>query len=81
MALTSEDFDLIADDDADAIFRNTKVTRARWRRQGFGPKFIKIGRRIFYRRSTLDDWVRSNQVSSAAEQRMISSDRKASRSA
>ena len=47
MPLTPADFDLISDDDADPIFRNSKITRGRWRREGDSPPFIKIGRRIF----------------------------------
>jgi hypothetical protein len=53
MPLTPADFDLIPDDDADLIFGNSKITRNRWRREGGGPPFIKIGRRIFYPRAKL----------------------------
>ena len=67
MSLTSADFDLIPDDDADPIFGNSKITRGRWRREGGGPPFIKIGRRIFYPRDKLTDWMRSREARSTAE--------------
>ena len=67
MPLTPADFDLIPDDDADPIFGNSKITRGRWRREGGGPPFIKIGRRIFYPRAKLADWIRGREASSTAE--------------
>ena len=67
MSLTAADFDLVADDDADPIFGNSKITRGRWRREGGGPPFIKIGRRIFYPRGKLADWMRSREARSTAE--------------
>ena len=67
MPLTPADFDLIPDDDADPIFLNSKITRGRWRREGGGPPFIKIGRRIFYPRAKLADWISSREALSTAE--------------
>ena len=67
MPLTAADFDLVADDEADSIFGNTKVTRGRWRREGDCPPFIKIGRRIFYPRDKLADWIRSREARSTSE--------------
>ena len=32
-------------------------TLQRWRLEGFGPKFLKLGRLVRYRRSDLDRWV------------------------
>ena len=67
MPLTPADFDLIPDDDADPIFGNGKVTRGRWRREGGGPPFIKIGRRIFYRQDHLRSWFEAREARSTAE--------------
>ena len=36
-------------------------------RGGDGPKFIKLGRRIRYTRSDLDQWVEANRVRSTSE--------------
>ena len=71
MALTATDLDLIPDDQMDDIFLNSKITRSRWRRCGLGPKFVKIGRRIFYRRSELELWLSANGVQSSSEGRML----------
>ena len=67
MPLSSADFDLISDDDADPIFKNSKITRGRWRRDGDGPPFIKIGRRIFYPRDKLAEWLNSREARSTVE--------------
>ena len=32
-------------------------TIERWRTNGTGPKFIKVGRRVFYRESAIERWL------------------------
>lgn len=32
-------------------------TLERWRMQGLGPKFIKVGRRVLYRQSAVERWL------------------------
>ena len=73
MPLTAADFDLVADEDADPIFGNSKISRGRWRSQGRGPPFIKIGRKIFYRREKLADWLRNRELNSTAESKQKNS--------
>lgn len=34
-------------------------TLARWRHEGIGPKFVRLGRRVFYRTSDLRSWIDS----------------------
>ena len=34
-----------------------KQTLARWRHEGFGPKWVRLGRRVFYRSSDLREWI------------------------
>jgi predicted DNA-binding transcriptional regulator AlpA len=36
-----------------------RQTLARWRHEGFGPQWVRMGRRIFYRSSDLRAWVES----------------------
>lgn len=36
----------------------SKQTLDLWRCQGRGPKFLKIGRAVCYRRSDLDEWLK-----------------------
>lgn len=39
--------------------RSVPATMERWRSQGTGPRFVKIGGKVFYRDSDLDEWVES----------------------
>jgi hypothetical protein len=32
-------------------------TMERWRRNGTGPRFVRIGRRIGYTREAIEDWL------------------------
>jgi predicted DNA-binding transcriptional regulator AlpA len=36
-----------------------KQTLNRWRHQGNPPKFVRLGRRVFYRAGDLREWIRS----------------------
>ena len=36
-----------------------RQTLARWRHEGFGPQWVRMGRRIFYRSSDLRAWIES----------------------
>ena len=40
-----------------------------WRQAGIGPKFVKAGRRVLYRRDWNDEWLESRAVTSTAEAR------------
>ena len=41
-------------------------TMQRWRLEGIGPKYIKLGRLVRYRQSDLDDFIQSNCFTSTA---------------
>jgi predicted DNA-binding transcriptional regulator AlpA len=38
------------------------VTLDLWRRQGRGPAFIKIGRRVMYRRADIETWLDQHRL-------------------
>jgi len=40
-----------------------KQTHARWRHEGTGPPYIKLGRRVFYRSDDVKAWEESNYQS------------------
>lgn len=42
-------------------------TLHRWRVEGYGPPFIKLGRKVFYRRADLDAFLDSHVVTSTSE--------------
>ncbi len=53
--------------DDDALIRGRDVSRytgiaaqthTRWRHEGVGPKFVRLGRRVFYRAGDLREWIR-----------------------
>jgi predicted DNA-binding transcriptional regulator AlpA len=41
-------------------------TQERWRQQGTGPKYIKLGGRVRYRRSDIEEWLDSRTVDTTA---------------
>jgi len=42
-------------------------TLHRWRVEGTGPQFIKLGRKVFYRKADLDSFLDSRIVNSTSE--------------
>jgi len=54
-----EYFDLLSEEEATRMIRHDlqQPTLARWRKRGFGPAHIKLGRRIYYRREAVRDWL------------------------
>ena len=54
------------DEAAKAIHTSTR-TLERWRRNGDGPKFVKLGGRILYRPEDIDAWAADRTFASTAE--------------
>ena len=44
-------------------------TLRKWRAQGKGPAFVKIGRRVFYRDTSRDAWLRQQEVEPVRSER------------
>ncbi|MDP3719346.1 MAG: helix-turn-helix domain-containing protein [Acidobacteriota bacterium] len=53
--------------EAAAILRTPTRNLARWRSEGNGPKFLKIGRRVAYRDRDLDAWLDRQTRTSTAQ--------------
>jgi hypothetical protein len=47
--------------------KHAKSTMNRWRTEGCGPPYIKLGRKVFYRRADLDAFLDSRIVNSTSE--------------
>jgi excisionase family DNA binding protein len=47
--------------EAGTYIRTPVETLRKWRTQGTGPKAARIGKRLLYRRSELDRWVKSRE--------------------
>ena len=57
----------MVEDEAARYARVSVSSLQRWRGQGFGPKFVKAGRRVIYRRKDLDDWMAQRTFQSTSE--------------
>ena len=53
--------------EAAELLRLSPRTLERHRVAGSGPRFIKAGRRVLYRRSDLEQWALANTFSSTSE--------------
>ena len=42
-------------------------TLAKWRLSGIGPRYSKLGRRVVYQRSEIDEWLAGNRYRSTSE--------------
>jgi predicted DNA-binding transcriptional regulator AlpA len=52
---------LLTQDEAAAELKICQRTLDRWRRLGEGPPTTKLGRRVLYRRSSLQAWLRTRE--------------------
>lgn len=55
--------------DAADVLRVHIRTLERWRQTGEGPRYVKLGRRVGYRRAELEAWLDANLTSSTSEVR------------
>lgn len=69
-AMTPQEFELLTQSDLAAISGQSEVTIGRWRRQGAGPAFLKLGRKVMYRRVDVEAWLNQQRVGSTAEHKM-----------
>ena len=55
--------------EAAKALRVSPKTLERWRLEGFGCRWLRVGRKPLYRRSDLIDWLDANTVTSTSETR------------
>ncbi|MCX5513366.1 excisionase [Kaistia algarum] len=58
---------LLRPEEAAQELQNTAGTLAKWRMQSVGPKFVRVGRSIRYRKSDIERWLQSRTVATAEE--------------
>jgi hypothetical protein len=65
------DEELIADAELANELHQKPNTLTSWRNRGIGPAYVKIGRRVFYRRSDVSAWLAAQrrEPCTAAERR------------
>lgn len=61
-------FDLLTADEVAKLVGKSKERLRVFRRAGDGPKFVRIGRTVFYRQSAISEWLQSQEASSHAEE-------------
>src|SRR4051812_31217556 len=59
--------ELLTSDEAARELRLAKQPRARWRVEGVGPAFVKLGGRVAYRRADVEAWIAARRVSSTSQ--------------
>ena len=52
--------------DASACIGLAEQTLARMRVEGRGPRFLKLGSRVFYKRSAIDEWLKERERTSTS---------------
>jgi hypothetical protein len=58
---------LLTEAEASKRVKKAPRTLENWRRSGFGPAFIKLGRSVFYRASDLESWVEAQRRTSTSD--------------
>ena len=59
------DLDLIPIELVSLLLNAKEQTLAGWRSMGLGPKYVKLGKNVFYRREDLKEWINENIVDPA----------------
>jgi len=54
-------------DEAAAFLKRSPRTLEKWRRNGYGPRFSRVGRGVVYRKHVLLAWLEENEGSSTAD--------------
>ncbi len=67
MSISPADFGLLSAKDVARVTGNSPITLARWRRQGDGPPFVKLGRKLWYPREPLEHWIKAREARSTAQ--------------
>ena len=62
---------LVPSKDAPAHLGVAEQTLARWRSEGHGPPYIKLGKKVYYRAGDLRAWVDASRVNSAIRKTTI----------
>lgn len=60
--MTSVLDDYLTESETANQLKRCTATLARWRRLREGPAFVRIGRSIYYKRTTIADWLTSREA-------------------
>ena len=59
--MTTADHELLTITEVAELLRTPVATLRYWRHLGIGPASFRIGRRVMYRRSDVEDWINAQQ--------------------
>ena len=55
--MTIDPDELLPDDETARILHQKRQTLTAWRHEQRGPAWVKVGRRVFYRRADINAWL------------------------
>jgi predicted DNA-binding transcriptional regulator AlpA len=59
--------ELLTSDESAHVLRLSPSTMEAWRLRGKGPKFLKLGRRVLYKRSSLEEFMAERERASTSD--------------
>jgi len=59
--------ELLTTRDVSREYRLTKSSLEKWRVAGIGPAYLKLSRRVMYRRSDVEQWLNVNRRRSTSD--------------
>lgn len=59
--MQQSDNDLLDTPEASQVVRHSPRTLIRWRNEGIGPPYVKLGRKVLYRRDALRNWIQQRE--------------------
>lgn len=64
-------WDLLTPTKLAEILKTNENTLANWRTSQRGPRFVKVGTSVRYRRSDVDSWIEERTVSDTSEAKAL----------
>lgn len=61
VAGVSVSFDLLTVDELSEVLGVSEATLANWRAKKKGPAWVKVGRRVLYRREAVAEWLKRQE--------------------
>lgn len=65
MTITTQTSPLMRPPEAATYLGYSPKTLEKWRKNGEGPAFVRIGSRVRYRKEALDAWIAAREVATA----------------
>ena len=63
--MTTADHELLTITEVAELLRTPVATLRYWRHLGIGPASFRIGRRVMYRRTDVEEWIRTQERQSS----------------